>query len=62
MLIYPYVETLNRVRKGQDIGISKIAALVLMMAGILVFIAVLYSMMTKGQGVMDVIDPLEYSN
>ncbi|MBW6461858.1 MAG: hypothetical protein K0B07_02325 [DPANN group archaeon] len=62
MFVYPYVETLNRVRKGQDIGISKIAALVLVFAGILVFIAVLYTMMAKGKGVIDIIDPLAYSN
>ncbi|NOQ55901.1 MAG: hypothetical protein GQ477_03800 [Nanohaloarchaea archaeon] len=62
MLVYPYVEMLGRVRKGQDIGISKIAAIVLVFAGIIVFVAVLYSMVAKGQSAMDVIDPLAYSN
>ena len=60
MLLYPYIEMFRRIRKGQELSIETIVTLIMLFAGILVFVAVLYYLMSKGQGEIDAINPLIY--
>ncbi|MEA2003916.1 MAG: hypothetical protein U9O53_03065 [archaeon] len=60
MLLYPYAELLRRVRKGQNMGINTVMTIVLILAGVLIFVAVLYYLMNNGKDALGEIDPLEF--
>ena len=57
MLIYPYIELLCRVRKGQNTGINTIIMIVAVLATVFIFVAVLYYLMNNGKGAVDEINP-----
>lgn len=62
MILFPYIEVFNKVRKGQDgMGINTIGTMVLIFATILVFVGILYYMLNNGKEVISVIDPLKYN-
>lgn len=60
MLLYPYTELLRHTRKGQNMGINTVMTIVLILAGVLIFVAVLYYLMNNGKIVLDEINPLDY--
>lgn len=62
MIIYPYLELLRRMRKGQNTGINTVIAIVILLAGVFIFIAILYYMADKGKSAVDIIDPSAYNN
>ncbi len=60
MLLYPYIELLHRTRKGQNTGVNLIIAIVVVLATVLVFVAVLYYLMNNGKGALAEIDPKNF--
>jgi len=60
MLLYPYAELLRHARKGQNMGINTVMTIVLILAGVLIFVAVLYYLMNNGKIALGEINPLDF--
>ncbi|MCK4927793.1 MAG: hypothetical protein KAS11_04955 [Candidatus Aenigmarchaeota archaeon] len=60
MLLYPYAELLRHARKGQNMGINTVMTIVLILAGVFIFVAVLYYLMNNGKIALGEINPLDY--